>query len=121
METDKKYRVVKKENGEEIAENVVVAKSMFKRMKGLMFAESMDTFDGLMIEKCNSIHTFFMRFKIDVIFLTRQLEVVKVIENISPWRMTLIYPKSFQVLELVGGSLKGRVKKGDYLEVLCTS
>lgn len=96
-----------------------VAKSFSTRLIGLMFKKSMDGFDGMMITQCNSIHTFFMRYKLDLIFLDQNLNVVKIIENIKPWRMTLMYFKSTQVLELEGGTLKGKIQKGDQLEMAC--
>lgn len=95
----------------------MLAQTMIDRMIGLMGKENMNGFDGLLIKPCNSIHTFFMRFPIDVIFLTKEFKVVKVVENLKPWRMTGIYFSSAQVLELEGGTLKGRVAPGNILEV----
>jgi uncharacterized membrane protein (UPF0127 family) len=104
-----------------IFENIKVADSFFDRLIGLMFKEKMEGFEGLLIKKCNSIHTFFMRYNLDIVFLNHEYEVVKVIENIRPWRMTLMYFRATQTLELNGGTLKGLLTKGDKLEVLCTN
>ena len=103
------------------AENVKEAKSFKDRAIGLMFSSQMEGFDGLMIEPCTSIHTFFMNYPIDVVFLNKDNKVVKVIENMKPWRLSSFYFRANKVLELMGGTLKNRLNKDDQLEVLCTN
>ncbi len=102
-----------------LCEELKIADDFFSRLIGLMFKNKMVGFDGLLIKQCNSIHTFFMRYALDIVFLNKEMKVVKVIENIKPWRMTLMYFKSSQVLELKGGTLNNRLKKEDQLEIVC--
>ena len=64
-----------------------VAESAFERMRGLIGRSSLATGKGMLITKCNCIHTFFMRFPIDATFLDRKGAVVKVVRNIRPWRL----------------------------------
>jgi len=106
---------------EVLCENLKVADDFISRLIGLMFKKDMYGFDGLLIKQCNSIHTFFMRYAIDIIFLDKEYKVVKVIEDIKPWRATLMYFKASQVLELKSGTLKSRIKKDDQLEMICTN
>ncbi len=117
----KKIKLVNKKNGSVVSAQVAEARSFFERLKGLMFDEGMSEFDGLLIIPCNSIHTFFMRFNIDVIFLDKNFKVVKIIKNLAPWRMTRFYFSAFQVLEMKGGSLASDVEEGDSFEVICLS
>jgi uncharacterized membrane protein (UPF0127 family) len=63
------------------------------------------------------IHTFFMRFSIDVLFLDRQLKVLRVIEDLKPWRLSPWVLRAHSVLELPGGSLRGMAQPGDRLEM----
>ena len=63
-----------------------VAESAFERMRGLIGRDGLGSGKGMLITKCNCIHTFFMRFPIDATFLGRKGEVVKVVRNIRPWR-----------------------------------
>ena len=105
----------------EICKNAKRAQTFAERSVGLMFSKSMKGFDGLLIRPCNSIHTFFMRYSIDVVFLAKDYTIIKVIRNLRPWRMSWIYFRSKQVLELKGGSLPEHIKKGQKLEVLCTN
>ena len=110
-------QVKNKKTGEILAVKVDVAKDIFSRMIGLMFKNSLGESDGLLIAPCNSIHTFFMKFNLDIIFMNSESQVVKVIEDIPPWRITRMYWSARKVLELKGGTLKGSLSKGDYLEV----
>ena len=64
-----------------------VARSFAERARGLIGRRSLAPGRGLLIERCNAIHTFFMRFPIDATFLDRQNRVVKTVRNIRPWRL----------------------------------
>jgi len=64
-----------------------VAETFAERAKGLIGRRSLDPGRGLLIPRCNAIHTFFMRFPIDAIFLDRHGRVVKTVRNIRPWRL----------------------------------
>lgn len=110
------------EKREVIARNVLVADTFFTKLKGIMFSKDMSPYDGLIIgPHCNSIHTFFCFFPIDVMFLNKKEEVVKIIRNLHPWRMTRMYFRASHVLEMVAGTLPETIKEGDKLEVLCIS
>ena len=63
-----------------------VARTLFARMKGLIGTKCLPQGEGMLILRCNAIHTFFMSFPIDAIFLDRNDCVVKVVRNIRPWR-----------------------------------
>jgi len=73
--------------------------------------------EGLWIVPCPMIHTFFMRFAIDVLFLDRELKVVRVMENLKPWRLSPWVFRAHSVLELAGGRLQGSVRVGDRLDI----
>lgn len=100
-----------------LGEDVIVAKTFFKRLKGLMFINEMNGFDGLMIERCNSIHNFFVRFPIDVIFLDKNNNIVKILRNFRPWKISWIYFKACKTLELPVGKVPLSIKEGEKLEV----
>lgn len=104
-----------------ISQQLKIAESFFERLIGLMFKEKMEGFDGLLIKQCRSIHTFFMKYPLDIVFMNNEMKVKKIIRNMKPWRMTFIYFTSTQVLELQAGTLPVTVQEGDKLEVLCTN
>lgn len=92
-------------NGKEIADTIVVTETMFSRMKGLLGRASLPSGEGLLITPCMGIHTFGMRFPIDVVFLNREDRIVAVRKNMLPNRMSRIYPSASSVLELPAGTL----------------
>lgn len=102
-----------------LGRNILVADKVLDRMVGLMFSKSLGESDGLLIKRCNSIHTFFMRYPIDLLFLSDEKKIVKIIRNLRPWRMTRLYFRSNQVLELMGGTLDDSIDIDDQLEVIC--
>ena len=63
-----------------------VAETFAERAKGLMGRRGLESGTGMLITKCNCIHTFFMRFSIDATFLDRRGNVVRGVRGIRPWR-----------------------------------
>ena len=63
-----------------------VAERFAERLRGLIGRKGLERGKGMLIVRCNCIHTFFMRFPIDATFLDRQGNVVKTVRNIRPWR-----------------------------------
>lgn len=110
----------KNEEGKVVIKNVTIAKSLRERILGLMFKKNMNADAALMIDPCNSIHTCFMRFSLDVIFLNGDGRVVRKIENMSPWRITRIYFSAVKVIEMKAGTMPKDIAVGDRLQ-LCIS
>ncbi len=95
------------------------AKSLWSRTKGLMLKKSLGSdgdIDGMLIDYCNSVHTFFMRFSLDLVFISKENKVVKILLNKRPWRMTWFYFKAVKVLELPVGCAD-RIMLDDKIEV----
>jgi uncharacterized membrane protein (UPF0127 family) len=88
-------------NGKELSNNVIVADSILKRMKGLLGKSELPVGEGLWIKPCMSVHTFFMKFPIDVIFLNKRNQVIALIKNILPNRLTGLYPKAVSILNFL--------------------
>ncbi|MBP7215872.1 MAG: DUF192 domain-containing protein [Candidatus Omnitrophica bacterium] len=89
-----------------LATNAFVAKSFFTRLKGLLGRKQLPQNEALIIQPCNAIHTFFMRFSIDVVFLDKNDVVIKVIHALKPFRITATYFKASKVIELPSGVLQ---------------
>lgn len=109
--------IIHKTTNETIAKNAKLANSMLERMLGLMFKKEMKNMDALILEPCNSIHNMFVRFPLDVIFLSRSNKVVKIIRNFKPWRISGIYLRAYRVVEMPAGKLSSNIAEGDELEV----
>lgn len=77
----------------------------------------MDPDEGAWISPCDSIHTFFMMMSIDVVFLDESLVIVKLIRNMTPFRICLPVKHAASVLEgPVGMIQRSGLKKGAKLE-----
>ncbi len=83
-----------------------------------MFKKELLEADGLMLDPCRSIHTFFMRYSLDIVFINSKNEIIKIIRDLKPWRMTWIYLNACKTLELPAGKLPQDVSIGDRLEVI---
>jgi len=110
-------------NSIQVASEVELATSFVCRSVGLLGRAKLPQGNALWIQgtkfiACNSIHTFFMRFAIDVLFVDRELKVKKVYRNLVPWRMTWPVNSAFSVFELPAGTLQSiSVEVGDQLHV----
>ena len=89
-----------------LAEEAVMAQALFKRMKGLLGKARLRQGEAMVLKPCNSIHTFFMAFAIDVLFLDKDNLVVKILHNVSPFRISGIYLKAQSVVELPAGTIQ---------------
>jgi len=87
------------------------------RRKGLLGRERFLPGEGLWIAPCESVHTFFMRFPIDLVYLDRKLEVKKVRHSVGAWRMSACFA-AFSVLELPAGTARAtQTERGDTMEI----
>jgi len=100
-------------SGKVLATHVVVATSLPARMRGLLGRSCFAAGQGLLIQPCKGIHTFFMRFSIDAVFLDRDNRVVAFFQSLVPNRMTPVYRKAHSVLELPAGTLDADLAVGE--------
>ena len=90
--------------GRTVATALELAFDSDSRRRGLLGRDSLADGAALIIAPCSSIHTFFMRFAIDVAFVTREGRIVKACHDLRPWRIA-IAPGAFAVIELPSGTL----------------
>ena len=99
-----------------LAERLREARTPWSRLVGLLGHALLPQGEGLLIVPCSSVHTFFMRFPIDVAFLDREGRVVKVFISVPPFRLLLGCPGARMALELPSGTLiSTRAEPGDQL------
>lgn len=102
----------------QVASEVEVASTYMSRLIGLLGRSGLPQGRALWITKGNSIHTWFMRFPIDVVFVDEKMKVSAVHENLGAWKMTSPFLKAQSVFELPAGTLKSNpVELGDELHV----
>lgn len=99
-----------------------VAKTLGSRMKGLLGRQSLTKDQALWIHSCSSIHTYFMKFPIDVILLDKHRVVVAIHKNVVPWRIVFPVWKASSVIECRAGVVEEwtsakKLDRGDVLHV----
>ena len=106
-------------HGEVVTPFLIKADTMWSRMRGLLGRGALAPSEGLWITPCNSIHMFFMRFAIDAVFIDERLQVVKVVEDLKPWRMARGGKFAHSVLELPPGKAAFfNIRVGDKLHIV---
>jgi hypothetical protein len=112
-----KFRVRNLTRGTLLGDEVDLAEDSAARAKGLLKRDGLDDGAGLWIVPCEAIHTFFMRFTIDVLYIDRKHRVRKTVHRLVPWRMSVCLP-AHSVLELPAGTIeRTNTQKGDQLEI----
>lgn len=109
-------RLINQSKDTVLAEEIIFADNPLARIKGLLGRKDFPAGQALIIRACNSIHTFFMRFPIDVLFVGQDNRVIHSICGLKPFRLTRIYFQASYVVELPGGTLdNSQTKVGDLL------
>ena len=102
----------------ELAFQYRLADSFIARFKGLMGEKSLPSGTGLVLTPCNSVHMFFMKIPLDVLFMDKKNSVVYIIENMQPWTISKLVHKSTYVIELPTGTVnKTYTQIGDQIEL----
>ncbi len=106
-------------SAELLLDGLEVAESIWSRGKGLLGRRDIDFNQGVWLKPGNNIHTFFMRFKIDCIFLNKKMEIHKIVSEVSPFRLIGPFWKSHSVIEVQSGfAQKKKLQAGDHLYVV---
>ena len=99
-------RLMNLSNGKELAANVRVAVTFFSRFKGLMLTDSLPEGHSLYIQPCRSIHTFFMNYSIDVLYINENNEIVGTDEKLKPAKIGKRCKGAYSVFELPEGTIR---------------
>ena len=105
-------------DGRTVCDRCSVANTFFPRLRGLLGRRGLVPGEGLLLRPCSSIHTMFMRFAVDAVFLDRELHVVHVVPNLRPWRLAAS-KDARSVLELAAGESDRRaIRPGEALTLV---
>lgn len=114
------YNIFNKTKKQTLVFEAQVADNFFLRLKGLMFKRSMADSAALLFYHTYSIHTFFMRFPLDIVFLNKKMQVVKFYEALSPGKIVFCF-FSYLVVELPPHKISRKnLEIGDVLELVTT-
>lgn len=101
-----------------LAEKAEIADTFLERLKGLLGKSRLEPKAGLILRPCTSIHTFFMRFPIDAVFVDSQNRIIKAYHSLPAWRLSAIFFNSIFCIELPAGTLHtSSTEAGDYLQI----
>ncbi len=109
------WRLLDAVSGEPVVERLFVADGFLSRLVGLQFRRCLDAEDGLLLVPCRSVHTCFMRFAIDVVWLAHGGRVLAVRRGVRPWRVALAPKGTHAVLETPAGT--SEVSCGQVLKI----
>lgn len=94
------------------------ADNFFTRAVGLLATRELAQNNGLHILPCKDVHTWFMRFSIDVVFLSKDCQVLAIRDCVKPFRFVLGPKGTYSVLELASGAAaQAGIEKGDVLSI----
>jgi len=117
----RRLRVTNTTRQEVLVEQGAIADNMITRVKGLLGRTGLEPGDGLLITPCSSIHSMWMRFRFDAVFISREGEVVHLMEDMAPWKMSPMVWKAKSVLVLPSGTVaRTGTRTGDRLEIEIT-
>jgi uncharacterized membrane protein (UPF0127 family) len=111
-------QVFNQTRGTLLVEHLEMADNYLRRLIGLMGRPELSAGHGLWIIPCNDIHSFFMRFEFDAVFLDKTHRVLYTLERMKPWRISKIVRGGKIVLELPAGTIaQTGTQVGDQLEL----
>lgn len=112
-------RIVNQRSGVEVAHTVLAADTFLSRLRGLIAQPPLAAGCALWISPCNQIHTHFLGYAIDAVFLSPDWRVLQVKEGIAPWRILPRVAGSVSVLEFCGLRANA-IAPGDQLQLIQT-
>jgi uncharacterized membrane protein (UPF0127 family) len=95
-------QLINKRTGMAVASVVEIAVTRTDRRRGLLGRDALDLSAAVMLAPCAAVHTGFMRFTIDVVFVDRDGSVRKIVRNLVPWRIAAS-PRAYAAIELASG------------------
>jgi uncharacterized protein len=78
---------LERHDGSTVCERCLLAETPLARLRGLLGRAGLERGEGLLLRPASSIHMWFMRFPIDAVFLDRENRVVRVVQDLAPWRV----------------------------------
>ena len=110
-------RILVQPDLEVLCESALFARTHVERARGLLGREPLAATEGLVFEKTPQIHTFGMKYPIDVVFCDRDLEVIHVARNVRPRRISRWVFRARYTIEMKGGTVPGSVDRGTRLVI----
>ena len=115
-------RITNQTRGTELASSALAARSFWSRLIGLLGRSRLEAGQGLVLERSSSIHTVFMRFAIDAVYVDRSGRVIKTVSDLRPFRVSGVLRGGHSMIELPAGTIaRTGTTAGDELHFEATS
>ena len=112
-------KIINKKNNKIVIENLLIANNPISRIIGLLFKKRLNESEGLLILPCKSIHSYFMQFNFDAVFLDKENKIVHLIKNMPSWKVSPFVLSAHSVLELPAGIIDvNELELNDILEII---
>ncbi|MFZ5640014.1 MAG: DUF192 domain-containing protein [Bacillota bacterium] len=110
--------IINRTRGVALAREGCLAGTWWARLKGLLGRSNLKPGEGLVLTPCNAIHTCFMRFSIDAVFINDHGRVLRIYDTMAPFRFSARVKEASRVVELPAGTLRMTgTQVGDVLEI----
>ena len=105
-------------NARLICRSELYAESFFQRLTGMLTRKFSESLDGIVFPDCDAVHTFGMRFALDIIFVDRNNNsIVSIFRNVKPWKVAAAGRRNCLAVELPAGFIDDNLcKTGDILD-----
>ena len=113
-----KYKIIQEKSGDVIVDEAQVAVTFVSRLMGLMFKKGMKENSALIFYKCPSIHMFFMFFAIDIVFLDKYDQILRICNCLKPWRAVLCSEAATTIEFPAQKASQNALKVGDKLLIV---
>lgn len=111
------FEILNISNNQLIAKEAIRASSFQERLLGLMGKAQISENEALILPQCKIVHSFFMRFPIDLIFCDQENKIVLIQENFSPWKISKFAASANYIIELQSGKIRATgTVLGNYLK-----
>ncbi len=104
-------RAINQTQGNLLCARLIMTHGGFERMRGLLKRAALENDEGMLFEGSRIVpvmwmHTFFMRFAIDIVFLDRDSKIIKIDHALGPWRLSSLVFGATQAIELTAGAAR---------------
>jgi uncharacterized membrane protein (UPF0127 family) len=104
--------------GTSLGGSIEVAATSKQKSRGLLGRKGLEDGEGMLFKGCGSIHTFFMHFPIDILFLNKEGKVLKAAPAVRPFRLVAAPLRAYYVIELPAGAIeRSQTRRGDVLHL----
>ena len=111
------FAIINKDKNSVLARKGIEARTFLMRFLGLMGRKQLNLEGALIFHNASSIHTCFMRFPLDLVFLDRQMKVLRIVRNLNPWRLVCCFGCSVTVEFASGNKNLKNTEIGDHIVI----